>query len=82
MDSEKNLKGLEVAIKGGAVSRRWLLKNTANVAAGTLAISSLSSAAAEAKPAAAVKGSSKEHDPHAVHELAYNSAAFDGWERV
>ena len=85
MDSEKNPNaegGLESAIKGGAVSRRWLLKNTAGAAAGTLAISSLSSATAEAKPAAAVEKPSREHDPHAIHESAHNAAAFEGWESV
>ena len=85
MDREKNIDagdGLESAIKGGAVSRRWLLKNSANMAAGTLAISSLSSATAEAKPAAAIERPSKEHDPHAVHAPAYSAAAFEGWESV
>jgi hypothetical protein len=85
MDNEKNSNsgdGLESAIKGGAVSRRWLLKNSANMAAGTLAISSLSSATAEARPAAAIEKPSKEHDPHATHEPAYNAAAFEGWESV
>ena len=85
MDSKENVNvegGLESAIKGGAVSRRWLLKNSAGAAAGTLAISSLSSATAEAKPAAASEKTSKEHDPHAIHDPAFNAAAFEGWESV
>lgn len=73
---------LDRAIEGGAVSRRWLLKNTANVAAGTIAASALGAAAAEPKPKEAAAKASAEHDPHANHEPAFNAAAFDGWESV
>jgi hypothetical protein len=85
MDSKKNVHPedrLERAIEGGAVSRRWLLKNTANVAAGTLAVSALGASAAESKPAAASQKTSSQHDPHANNVQTYNAAAFDGWESV
>ena len=42
-DQENNLRS---AIAGGCVSRRWLLKSTATLAAGTVAISALGAAAA------------------------------------
>jgi len=85
MDSRKNVDagdGLERAIAGGAVSRRWLLKSTANMAAGTIAVTALGTAKAESKPAAAIEKTSTQHDPHANHEPAYNAAAFEGWESV
>jgi hypothetical protein len=73
---------LDRTIEGGAVSRRWLLKNTAGMAAGTIAASGLSAAAAEAKPAAAIEKASAEHDPHTSQAPAYHAAAFEGWESV
>jgi hypothetical protein len=85
MDSKKNVQvedRLERAIEGGAVSRRWLLKNTANVAAGTLAVSALGATAAEPKPAVAPQKASSQHDPHANNLQAHNAAAFEGWESV
>jgi len=43
----------EGAIKGSQVSRRWLLKNSANITAGTVAVSALGiSATANAHPVA------------------------------
>jgi hypothetical protein len=85
MKSEKNLNagdGMESAISGGAISRRWLLKNTANMAAGTLAIASLGSAKAESKPGAEVRQASTEHDPHTNRKPAFKPAEFEGWESV
>ena len=85
MDSKKKVHAedrLERAVEGGAVSRRWLLKNTANVAAGTLAVSALGAAAAESKPAAMSQKASSQHDPHANIVQAHNAAAFEGWESV
>jgi hypothetical protein len=85
MDSKPNVPAedrLDRAIKGAAVSRRWLLRNTANVAAGTLAVSALGAAAAELKPAPATGKASTQHDPHANHEHVYTAAAFEGWESV
>ena len=68
------------AVEGKAVSRRWLLKNTANMAAGTFAVSGLGVAAAEAKAAPVPEGISTVHDSHSNHEPEYNPAAFEGWE--
>lgn len=85
MDSDKKIESVESlgsAIKGGAVSRRWLLKNTANMAAGTVALSSLSATAAEPRAGAAIERTSVEYDPHANPVAPYNAAAFDGWESV
>lgn len=78
----ENTDDLARAIEGGSVSRRWLLKSTANLAAGTIAVSALGTAAAEAKPLAAVEKASAEHDPHTSNAPAYNAAAFEGWESV
>jgi hypothetical protein len=85
MDSKTNGPAedrLDRAIKGAAVSRRWLLKNTANVAAGTLAVSALGAAAAESKPVAASQQATSEHDPHVNIVQAYNAATFESWESV
>jgi hypothetical protein len=84
MDSknENVEEGVESAIKGGRVSRRWLLKSSANLAAGTIAVSALGAANAEAKPAAAIEKPSTQHDPHANQQTAYHAAAFAGWESV
>lgn len=41
--------GIEEAIKGLPVSRRWLLRNTANAAAGAIAVSALGAGAGAAK---------------------------------
>jgi hypothetical protein len=40
---------LESAIKGAPVSRRWILKNTMTVTAGTVAVSTLGREAAKAE---------------------------------
>jgi hypothetical protein len=39
---------IERAVKGAKVSRRWLLRNTASLTAGAVAVGSMSFAAAEA----------------------------------
>jgi hypothetical protein len=41
--------GIEEAIKGLPVSRRWVLRNTANAAAGAIAVSALGAGAAKAE---------------------------------
>jgi hypothetical protein len=81
----KDVKGegdLAHAIEGGAVSRRWLLKSTANLAAGGIAVTALGSAQAETKPAAEAVKASTAHDPHAPRVTEYTTAQFEGWESV
>jgi hypothetical protein len=41
---------VESAVMGAKVSRRWLLRNTASLTAGAVAVSSMGLAAAEAPP--------------------------------
>jgi hypothetical protein len=48
---DKSMGGIEEAVKGLPVSRRWLLRNTANAAAGAIAVSTLGAGAAKAEVA-------------------------------
>jgi hypothetical protein len=48
-DTQKNEGGLEEAVKGLPVSRRWLLRNSANAAAGVIAASALGAGATATK---------------------------------
>jgi hypothetical protein len=45
---------IESALTGSKVSRRWLLRSTANLTAGLVAVGSVTVAAAEPKPAETV----------------------------
>jgi hypothetical protein len=49
------------AVTGGKVSRRWLLRSTANLTAGLVAVGSVNVAAAETTPAETVVA--PDHDP-------------------
>ena len=51
----------ERAVTGGKVTRRWLLRSTANLTAGLVAIGTVNGAAAESTPAATA--SAPDHDP-------------------
>jgi secreted PhoX family phosphatase len=53
MDRKVNTQegGIEEAIKGLQVSRRWLLRNTANAAAGMIAASAIGAAKVESQSA-------------------------------
>jgi hypothetical protein len=48
--------GLEAAAKGLPVSRRWLLRNSANAAAGAIAVSALGAGAGKAEAPAVAAG--------------------------
>jgi len=52
---------IERAATGRKVSRRWLLRSTANLTAGLVAVGAMNVAAAEAKPAETVVA--PDHDP-------------------
>ena len=52
---------IERAVTGNKVSRRWLLRSTANLTAGLVAVGTASVAAAEATPAETV--AAPDHDP-------------------
>ncbi len=51
--------GIESAVTGRKVSRRWLLRSTASVTAGGIAVGRVTFAAAEVKPAELAP----DHDP-------------------
>jgi hypothetical protein len=51
----------ESAVTGSKVSRRWLLRNAANLTAGVVAVGTVNFAAAETKPAETVVA--PDHDP-------------------
>jgi hypothetical protein len=52
---------IESAVAGSKVSRRWLLRSTANLTAGVVTIGTMGFAAAETKPAETVV--TPDHDP-------------------
>jgi len=52
---------IERAVTGGKVSRRWLLRSTANLTAGLVAVGSMHVAAAETTPAETEV--TPDHDP-------------------
>jgi hypothetical protein len=52
---------IESVVTGGKVSRRWLLRSTAGLTVGVVAVGTMSFAAAETKPAEAVIA--PDHDP-------------------
>ena len=52
---------IESAVTGNKVSRRWLLRSTANLTAGLVAVGTVNVAAAETKPAETVVA--PDHDP-------------------
>jgi hypothetical protein len=52
---------IESAVTGSKVSRRWLLRSTANLTAGLVAVGTMNVAAAETKPAETVVA--PDHDP-------------------
>jgi hypothetical protein len=83
MDSSTNQSegGIEEAIKGLPVSRRWLLRNTANAAAGVIAVSTLGAGAAklEAQPLAVTASSDTES--HADRPAGYVHA-LHGWDTI
>jgi hypothetical protein len=55
---------IESAVTGSKVSRRWLLRSTANLTAGVVAVGTMSFAAAEAKPVdTAETVVAPDHDP-------------------
>jgi hypothetical protein len=55
---------IENAVTGGKVSRRWLLRSTANLTAGLVAVGSMNVAAAETTPAETVVAPDPlDHDP-------------------
>jgi hypothetical protein len=55
---------IESAVTGSKVSRRWLLRSTANLTAGLVAVGSMNAAAAETKPAETVAAPDPpDHDP-------------------
>jgi hypothetical protein len=56
-----NTDNIERAGIGSKVSRRWLLRSTANLTAGLVAVGTVSVAAAEATPAETV--AALDHDP-------------------
>jgi hypothetical protein len=52
---------IERAVTGSKVSRRWLLRSTANLTAGLVAIGTVKGAAAESTPAETA--AAPDHDP-------------------
>ena len=56
-----NSDSIESAAMGTKVSRRWLLRSTANLTAGLVTVGSVNIAAAERKPAETVVA--PDHDP-------------------
>ena len=52
---------IESVVTGSKVSRRWLLRNTANLTAGLVAVGTVNVAAAETKPAETAVA--PDHDP-------------------
>jgi hypothetical protein len=52
---------IESAVTGSKVSRRWLLRSTANLTAGLVAVGTMNVAAAETKPFETVVA--PDHDP-------------------
>ena len=78
--------GIEEAIKGLPVSRRWLLRNTANAAAGVIAASALgagaakveSQSAAHAMPAVSAAVAT---DAHADKPAGYVHS-LHGWDTI
>jgi hypothetical protein len=52
---------IESAVTGSKVSRRWLLRSTANLTAGLVAVGTMNVAAAETKPLETVVA--PDHDP-------------------
>jgi hypothetical protein len=74
-----NQAGIEEAVKGQPVSRRWLLRNTANAAAGAIAVSTLGAGAnkLDAQPLASESNANDHADKPAgyVHSL-------HGWDTI
>jgi hypothetical protein len=56
-----NKDNIENAVTGGQVSRRWLLRSTANLTAGLVAVGSMNVAAAETTPTEMAVA--PDHDP-------------------
>jgi hypothetical protein len=52
---------IESAVTGSKVSRRWLLRSTANLTAGVVAVGTMSLASADARPVETVLA--PDHDP-------------------
>jgi len=85
-DTQKSEGGLEEAVKGLPVSRRWLLRNTANAAAGAIAVSALGAGATATKAKAettAAAGTSypEQHDAHADKPAGYVHS-LHGWDTI
>jgi len=80
-DTPKSSGGIEEAIKGLPVSRRWLLRNTANAAAGAIAASAFGSGASklEAQPLATAAAS--ESEDHSDKPAGYVHA-LHGWDTI
>ncbi len=77
--------GIEEAIKGLPVSRRWLLRNTANAAAGAIAASALGAGAArldaQSKAQAPAAHASAAVDEHADKPAGYVHS-LHGWDTI
>jgi hypothetical protein len=57
---------IESAVTGSKVSRRWLLRNTANLTAGLVAVGTMNAGAAETTPAETTPAETvvaPDHDP-------------------
>jgi hypothetical protein len=69
---------IESAVTSSKVSRRWLLRRTANLTAGLAAVGTLNLAAAETKPAETVVA--PDHDP--VTDEIFDRDRHHHWDTV
>ena len=72
--------GIEGAIKGAPVSRRWFLRNSANAAAGTIAASAIGAAATAQAEAHA--NAASEHDALMADKPAGYVHSLHGWDTI
>jgi hypothetical protein len=80
-EANKNTGSLEDAFKGSPVSRRWLLRNSANAAAGVIAVSAFGQGATPAQAETAKAAAVEAEDVHADKPAGYVHA-LHGWDTI
>lgn len=80
----RNTDSLENAFNGSPVSRRWLLRNSANAAAGVIAVSAFGQGAesTHTEPAKEDDGSHKGEQAVATNEPAGYVHSLHGWDTI
>lgn len=78
--------GIEEAIKGLPVSRRWLLRNTANAAAGAIAASALGASATQLEAKSAAQSAAAMSASSGADEYVDKPAGYvhslHGWDTI